>query len=338
MRRACFAADRTGHMILQTLYQQCIKAGVKFYDEYHVVDLVDRGRRAGRRRPGGRRRGLPDRRRRARTSFRAKAVLLATGGFGRMFRITSNAWSPHRRRRARWRTATACPLEDMEFYQFHPTGIVGIGILLSEAARGEGGILLNGDGERFMERYAPTLMELAPRDMVSRAMYQEIRDGPRDRRQGLRLPGRPPPRPQGHRGEAARHHGLRPRLPGRRADHRAGPDPADRPLRDGRHPHRHRHAGDPRRANTVGPGPVRRRRVRLRQRPRRQPAGHQLARRPPRLRAARRPPDGRRRQRRGHCRTSPSDVDRARPCRDRGDRGRASGERTARRSAPSWPT
>jgi succinate dehydrogenase / fumarate reductase flavoprotein subunit len=109
-------------------------------------------------------------------TFRAKAVLMATGGFGRMFRITSNAHS------LTGDGVALCyrhgiPLEDMEFFQFHPTGIVGIGILLSEAARGEGGTLLNDLGERFMERYAPKLMELAPRDMVSRAMYQEIRAG-----------------------------------------------------------------------------------------------------------------------------------------------------------------
>ncbi|MGZ6268656.1 MAG: FAD-binding protein, partial [Candidatus Limnocylindrales bacterium] len=109
-------------------------------------------------------------------TFRAKAVLLATGGFGRMFRITSNAYS------LTGDGVALCyrhgiPLQDMEFFQFHPTGIVGIGILLSEAARGEGGTLLNDLGERFMERYAPKLMELAPRDMVSRAMYQEIRAG-----------------------------------------------------------------------------------------------------------------------------------------------------------------
>ncbi|MFL5754959.1 MAG: FAD-binding protein, partial [Chloroflexota bacterium] len=108
--------------------------------------------------------------------LRSRAVLLATGGFGRMFRVTSNAWSltgdgvslAYRH---------GIPMQDMEFYQFHPTGIVGIGILLSEAARGEGGYLLNDAGERFMERYAPTLMELAPRDMVSRAIYLEIRAG-----------------------------------------------------------------------------------------------------------------------------------------------------------------
>ena len=103
-------------------------------------------------------------------------MLLATGGFGRMFRITSNAHS------LTGDGVALCyrhgiPLQDMEFFQFHPTGIVGIGILLSEAARGEGGTLLNDQGERFMEKYAPKLMELAPRDMVSRAMYQEIRAG-----------------------------------------------------------------------------------------------------------------------------------------------------------------
>ncbi|MDA8201472.1 MAG: succinate dehydrogenase flavoprotein subunit [Chloroflexi bacterium] len=169
VRRACYAADRTGHMILQTLYQQCIKRDVRFFDEYHVVDLlvedgVSRGVVAYR---------LADS---SLHVFRSKAVLLATGGFGRMFRITSNAHTltgdgvalAYRR---------GIPLQDMEFYQFHPTGLAGLGVLLSEAARGEGGILLNGKGERFMERYAPTLMDLAPRDVVSRAIYQEIRAG-----------------------------------------------------------------------------------------------------------------------------------------------------------------
>ncbi len=175
VKRSCFAADRTGHMILQTLYQQCLKHGVQFYDEYHVVDLVSEGGDLG---DGGRAAGVVA----YKISdgdlvvLRAKTVLLATGGFGRMFRVTSNAWSltgdgvalAYRH---------GIPMEDMEFYQFHPTGIVGIGILLSEAARGEGGYLLNGEGRRFMEDYAPTLMELAPRDMVSRAITQEIRAG-----------------------------------------------------------------------------------------------------------------------------------------------------------------
>ncbi len=175
VRRSCFAADRTGHMILQTLYQQAVKYGVKFYDEYHVVDLLSEDGELG---SGGRAAGV--------VAYRiadgqlhtigAKAVLLATGGFGRMFRITSNAWSltgdgvalAYRH---------GIPMQDMEFFQFHPTGIVGIGILLSEAARGEGGILLNGEGEQFMKRYAPTMLDLAPRDMVSRAIYKEVRAG-----------------------------------------------------------------------------------------------------------------------------------------------------------------
>ncbi len=175
VKRACYAADRTGHMILQTLYQQCLKHGVVFHDEFHVVDMLFEGGDGG---DGGRAAGVVAYRIADGElhTFRAKAVLIATGGFGRMFRVTSNAWSltgdgvalAYRH---------GIPVEDMEFYQFHPTGIYKLGVLLSEAARGEGGILLNGRGERFMERYAPTLMDLAPRDMVSRAMYMEIREG-----------------------------------------------------------------------------------------------------------------------------------------------------------------
>ena len=175
VRRSCYAADRTGHMILQTLYQQCIKAGVRFYDEYHVVDLVFEGGNAD---AGGRCSGVVGYKIADGSLhvLRAKAVLLATGGYGRAWRVTSNAHSLTGDGAAlAWRHGV--PLMDMEFYQFHPTGIVGIGILLSEAARGEGGYLLNRDGKRFMESYAPKLMELAPRDMVSRAMYQEIRAG-----------------------------------------------------------------------------------------------------------------------------------------------------------------
>lgn len=175
VRRSCYAADRTGHLILQTLYQQCIKAGVKFYDEYHVVDLVFEGGKADR---GGRCSGVVGYKIADGTLhvFRAKAVLLATGGYGRAWRVTSNAHSLTGDGMAlAWRHGV--PLEDMEFYQFHPTGIVGTGILLSEAARGEGGYLLNDAGQRFMESYAPKLMELAPRDMISQAIYQEIREG-----------------------------------------------------------------------------------------------------------------------------------------------------------------
>ena len=171
VRRACFAADRTGHMILQTLYQQCVKRDVNFFNEFYVLDFL--------RSPDG-----------TETAgvvayelktgelhvFRAKSVVFASGGFGKMFKVTSNAHALtgdgpavlYRR---------GFPLEDMEFFQFHPTGLYRLGILLSEAARGEGGILRNSDGERFMERYAPTIKDLAPRDMVSRAIRQEINEG-----------------------------------------------------------------------------------------------------------------------------------------------------------------
>ena len=169
VRRSCYAADRTGHMILQTLYQQNVKQGTVFFDEFYVLDvlLVD-GRAAGvvayELATG------------ELHVFRAKSVVFATGGFGKMFKVTSNAHAltgdgPG----ALYRRGV--PMEDMEFFQFHPTGLYRLGILLSEAARGEGGILRNKDGEAFMERYAPTIKDLAPRDMVSRAIYTETREG-----------------------------------------------------------------------------------------------------------------------------------------------------------------
>ncbi len=169
VRRACHAADRTGHMILQTLYQQGIKQGVRFFDEFQMLDLliadgVCAGLVAYEIRTG------------ELHTFHAKAVLLATGGFGRMYKVTSNAHALTGDGAAiAWRRGV--PLMDMEFFQFHPTGLYRLGILLSEAARGEGAVLLNRHGERFMERYAPTLKDLAPRDMISRFMYMEIRAG-----------------------------------------------------------------------------------------------------------------------------------------------------------------
>ncbi len=169
VRRACYSADRTGHMILQTLYQQCIKRDVRFFNEFYVLDLLlSEGRVAGvvayELATG------------ELHVFRARSVLFATGGYGRMFRVSSNAHALTGDGPAvAWRRGI--PLEDMEFFQFHPTGIYKMGILLSEAVRGEGGILLNDRGERFMERYAPTIKDLAPRDLVSRAIYQEIREG-----------------------------------------------------------------------------------------------------------------------------------------------------------------
>jgi succinate dehydrogenase / fumarate reductase flavoprotein subunit len=169
VRRSCYAADRTGHMILQTLYQQCIKNNVSFFDEFQVIDVILDGRRCG---------GVVAVELATGDVhvFRAKAVLFATGGFGRMFKITSNAYANTGDGPAvlarRW-----VPLEDMEFFQFHPTGIRGMGILITEGVRGEGGVLRNNAGERFMERYAPTLLDLAPRDMVSRAILTEIKAG-----------------------------------------------------------------------------------------------------------------------------------------------------------------
>jgi succinate dehydrogenase / fumarate reductase flavoprotein subunit len=182
VRRACYAADRTGHMILQTLYQNCVKHNVEFYNEYYVLDLLLVDEEALRED------GTPYMQKRVAGVvsydlasgeihvFQAKSVVFASGGVGKVFKTTSNAHTltgdgmgiAFRR---------GIPLEDMEFFQFHPTGLAGLGILLSEAARGEGGILRNADGERFMERYAPTIKDLAPRDIVARSMANEVREG-----------------------------------------------------------------------------------------------------------------------------------------------------------------
>jgi succinate dehydrogenase / fumarate reductase flavoprotein subunit len=169
VRRACYAADRTGHMILQTLYQNCIKQDVQFFNEFYVLDVlmndgVCSGVVAYELATG------------EVHTFHAKSVVFGTGGYGKVYKTTSNAHTltgdgmaiTYRR---------GIPLEDMEFYQFHPTGLAGLGVLLTEGARGEGGVLRNEDGERFMERYAPTIKDLAPRDMVARAMVQEVREG-----------------------------------------------------------------------------------------------------------------------------------------------------------------
>ncbi|MAT95643.1 MAG: succinate dehydrogenase flavoprotein subunit [Anaerolineaceae bacterium] len=169
VQRACHAADRTGHMILQTLYQQCIKNKVNFFDEFHVVDLI---------RVDNTVRGVVA----IEIStgefhvFHSKAVHFATGGWGRCWEVTSNAHS------LTGDGAAIClrrgvPLEDMEFFQFHPTGIFRLGVLITEGVRGEGGVLINGKGERFMEKYAPTIKDLASRDVVSRAMFLEIQAG-----------------------------------------------------------------------------------------------------------------------------------------------------------------
>ena len=173
VRRACYAADRTGHMILQTLFQNCVKFGINFFNEYYVLDLV-MTEVDGVKKPSGvvaleLATGEIH-------VFQAKAVIFATGGFGKIYKTTSNAHTlTGDGVGIIWRKGL--PLEDMEFYQFHPTGLAGLGILLSEAARGEGAILRNSEGERFMERYAPTIKDLAPRDIVARCMALEIREG-----------------------------------------------------------------------------------------------------------------------------------------------------------------
>jgi len=169
VRRSCYAADRTGHMILQTLYQQCIKNNVEFYDEFQTTDIILEENKVV---------GIVSLELKTGEIhvFRAKAVLFATGGFGRIFKVTSNALANTGDGPAVLARA-GVPLMDMEFYQFHPTGILGMGILITEGVRGEGGILRNNSGERFMERYAPNLLDLAPRDMVSRAIMTEIAAG-----------------------------------------------------------------------------------------------------------------------------------------------------------------
>jgi succinate dehydrogenase / fumarate reductase flavoprotein subunit len=169
VHRSCYAADRTGHMILQTLYQQCLARGVRFLDEFYMVDLIM---------VDGACAGI--------VAFElatgdlhvihAKTVLLATGGWGRIFEVTSNAFTLTGDGAAVV-ARQGIPLEDMEFYQFHPTGLHPLGILISEAARGEGGFLVNAAGERFMPRYAPTVKDLAARDVVSRAILTEVRAG-----------------------------------------------------------------------------------------------------------------------------------------------------------------
>ncbi len=169
VRRACHAADRTGHMILQTLYQQCLKNKVTFFDEFEVLDfLIVDGKAAGV--------VAVELATGELHTFHAKAVIFATGGHGRIFEVTSNAYA-YTGDGAAVLFRRGVPLEDMEFFQFHPTGIYKLGILITEGVRGEGGVLVNGAGERFMPKYAPTVKDLASRDVVSRAIYTEIREG-----------------------------------------------------------------------------------------------------------------------------------------------------------------
>ena len=179
VRRSCYAADRTGHMILQTLFQNCVKLGIEFYNEFYVLDLImvdepgAKGKKKAQQAAGVVAYELS-------TGdihiFHAKSVVFATGGFGKIYKTTSNAHTlTGDGVGIVWRKGI--PLEDMEFFQFHPTGLAGLGILLTEGARGEGAILRNASGERFMERYAPTIKDLAPRDIIARCMVQEVQEG-----------------------------------------------------------------------------------------------------------------------------------------------------------------
>ncbi len=170
VRRAAHAADRTGHMILQTLYQQCLKNKVDFLDEYQVLDFImtEDGKTVGVIAVELSTGELH--------TIHAKAVIFATGGYGRVFEVTSNAYA-YTGDGPAILLRRGIPLEDMEFFQFHPTGIYKLGILITEGARGEGAVLINDKGERFMPKYAPTVKDLASRDVVSRAIYTEIKEG-----------------------------------------------------------------------------------------------------------------------------------------------------------------
>jgi len=169
VQRSCYAADRTGHMILHTLHDQCLKHGINFYTEYHVTKLIHED---------GEVKGVVayDLSDGTLHVFKSRATMFATGGFGQVFSVTSNAVTSTGDGYAMALDA-GIPLEDMEFVQFHPTGLRRLGILMSEAARGEGGMLRNDNGERFMEEYAPSVKDLAPRDMVSQAIYTEVNEG-----------------------------------------------------------------------------------------------------------------------------------------------------------------
>ncbi|MDG5803272.1 succinate dehydrogenase flavoprotein subunit [Streptomyces ossamyceticus] len=173
VRRSCYAADRTGHMILQTLYQNCVKHGVEFFNEFYVLDQLITEVDGVKKSAGVVAYELATGEIHV---FQAKSVIYASGGCGKFFKVTSNAHTlTGDGQAAVYRRGL--PLEDMEFFQFHPTGIWRMGILLTEGARGEGGILRNKDGERFMEKYAPVMKDLASRDVVSRSIYTEIREG-----------------------------------------------------------------------------------------------------------------------------------------------------------------
>ena len=287
VHRTCAAADRTGHAILHTLYQQSLRFEANFMIEYFALDLIMDDEGACR---GVMAWNLDDG---TLHRFRAHMVVLATGGYGRTYFNCTSAHTCTGDGNAMVLRA-GLPLQDMEFVQFHPTGIYGAGCLISEAARGEGGYLENSEGEAFMERYAPNAKDLASRDVVSRAITFEIREGhgvgPNKDHMHLRLDHLDA---GADRGAPAGHLGDRPDLCRRRYGHRAGAYPAHRALQHGRRRHQlHGRGGctQVRRPRRGSAGPDGDRRGGVRVGPRRQPAWREFAARHCRIRASRRDP------------------------------------------------
>ena len=292
VQRACAAADRTGHALLHTLYQQNVKARTNFFVEWMALDLIrdQEGDVCGVTALEMETGDLH--------ILEAKTVLMATGGAGRIFAASTNAFI-NTGDGLGMAARAGMPLEDMEFWQFHPTGVAGAGVLLTEGCRGEGAILRNSNGERFMERYAPTLKDLAPRDFVSRSMDQEIKEGrgcgPNKDYVLLDMT---------HLGAET----IMKRLPSvfeighnfANVDITKEPIPggADHPLPDGRHPDERERPGrdsEERHRQRSGERPVRGGRMLLRLGARRQPPGHQLAAGPDRVRPCCRQPHRRQR-------------------------------------------